>query len=189
MLKGLSYRPTGAIVAAATASLPEQIGGERNWDYRYAWIRDASFTMQALYVGTCPDEVTDFVSFMTSSSRRRRGRRRCRSCTGSAGSAICSERVLAAPRGWRGLAPGADRQRRLGQMQLDVYGELLDALHLYREPLGELHPEIQRFAAALAETRARSLAEPDAGIWEMRGEPRHSPLLEGVTAGWRSTAP
>src|SRR5439155_798427 len=68
VLKGLTYRPTGAIVAAPTAGLPETEGGERNWDYRYAWVRDASLTVQALYIGTCTDEAGDFVSFMTSSA-------------------------------------------------------------------------------------------------------------------------
>ncbi|MEO8691114.1 MAG: glycoside hydrolase family 15 protein, partial [Solirubrobacteraceae bacterium] len=174
MLKGLSYRPTGAIVAAATTSLPEQLGGERNWDYRYAWIRDASLTMQALYVGTCPDEVTDFVSFMTSSAGGGAASEDALQIMyGIGGEHDLSERVLPHLRGWRDSRPVRIGNDAWNQTQLDVYGELLDAIHLYRERLGELHPEIQRFAAALADAAAARWAEPDAGMWEMRGEARH----------------
>jgi GH15 family glucan-1,4-alpha-glucosidase len=172
VLKGLSYRPTGAIVAAATASLPETVGGERNWDYRYAWIRDASLTMQALYVGTCPDEVTDFVSFMTSSAGGC-GEDALQIMYGIGGEHDLSERVLPHLRGWRDSRPVRVGNGAWVQTQLDVYGELLDAIHLYRERLGDLRPEIQRFAAALADAAARRWREPDAGMWEMRGAPRH----------------
>ncbi len=68
VLQALSFRPTGAICAAATTSLPETVGGDRNWDYRYSWVRDASFTIEALWVAACPDEVNEFFDFMTTTS-------------------------------------------------------------------------------------------------------------------------
>ena len=173
VLKGLMYRPTGAIVAAPTTSLPEAEGGERNWDYRYAWIRDASLTLEALYIGACPEEAEDFVSFMTSSAGGLAGERSLQIMYGIAGEHDLSERQLPHLRGWRDSAPVRVGNGAWMQTQLDVYGELLSSLHLYREQLGDLHPEIQRFVADLANTAARRWREADAGMWEMRGEPRH----------------
>src|SRR5215211_4199340 len=173
VLKGLTYRPTGAIVAAPTCSLPETVGGERNWDYRYAWIRDASLTLEALYIGTCSDEAENFVSFMTSSAGGRAAERSLQIMYGIAGEHDLSERELPHLRGWRDSAPVRVGNGAWGQTQLDVYGELLNSLYLYRETLGDLHPEIQRFVADLADTAARRWTETDAGMWEMRGEPRH----------------
>jgi GH15 family glucan-1,4-alpha-glucosidase len=174
VLKGLTYRPTGAIVAAPTTSLPETVGGERNWDYRYAWIRDASLTLQALYIGACPDEAVDFVSFMTSSAGGGAGdEHSLQIMYGIAGEHDLSERELSHLRGWRDSRPVRVGNGAWDQTQLDVYGELLDALHRYHEQLGELHPEIQRFVAELADAAARRWHEQDSGMWEMRGEPRH----------------
>jgi GH15 family glucan-1,4-alpha-glucosidase len=174
VLKGLTYRASGAIVAAPTTSLPETVGGERNWDYRYAWIRDSSLTMEALYIGTCSDEAADFVSFMVSSAGGGASEENSLQIMyGITGEHDLSERELPHLRGWRESAPVRVGNGAWGQTQLDVYGEFLITLHLYREQLGELHPEIQRFIADLADTAARRWRETDAGMWEMRGEPRH----------------
>jgi GH15 family glucan-1,4-alpha-glucosidase len=173
VLKGLTYRPTGAIVAAPTTSLPEAVGGERNWDYRYSWIRDSSLALEALYIGACSDEVGEFVSFMTSSAGGRAGEGSLQIMYGIAGEHDLTERELPYLSGWRGSAPVRIGNGAWGQTQLDVYGELLNSLYLYREQLGELHPEIRQFVADLANTAARRWRETGAGMWEMRGEPRH----------------
>jgi GH15 family glucan-1,4-alpha-glucosidase len=174
VLQGMTYRPTGAIVAAVTTSLPEDVGGARNWDYRYSWIRDASLTMQALYIGACPDEVGEFASFMTSSAGGGDGiDRSLQIMYGIGGEHDLSERELPHLRGWRNSRPVRVGNGAWNQRQLDVYGEFLDVTYLYRERLGELHPEIQHFAAQLADAAARNWSHKDAGMWEMRGEPRH----------------
>jgi GH15 family glucan-1,4-alpha-glucosidase len=174
VLKGLTYQPTGAIVAAPTCSLPEGVGGERNWDYRYAWIRDASLTMEALYIGACPDEAVDFVSFMTSAAGGGASEENSLQIMyGIGGEHDLSERELPHLRGWRDSAPVRVGNGAWGQTQLDVYGEFLITLALYEKQLGELHPEIQRFIADLADTAATRWSETDQGMWEMRGDARH----------------
>ena len=133
----------------------------------------ASLTIEALYIGTCSDEAEEFVSFMTSSAGGRAGEGSLQIMYGIGGEHDLSERELPHLRGWRESTPVRVGNGAWDQVQLDVYGELLNSLWLYREKLGDLHPEIQAFVADLADTAARRWMETDSGMWEMRGEPRH----------------
>ena len=166
-----------------TTSLPETVGGERNWDYRYAWIRDASLTLEALYIGACSDEAEDFVSFMTSSAGGRASERSLQIMYGIAGEHDLTERELPHLRGWRDSRPVRVGNGAWGQTQLDVYGELLNSLYLYREQLGDLHTEIQRFAADLANTAARRWREMGRRHVGDARRTAPSPFLQGAVLG------
>lgn len=171
--QALSYQPTGAIVAAATTSLPEQVGGERNWDYRYSWVRDASFTMEALWIAACPDEAQQFFGFMTAAAAHARPDHPLQIMFGIGGEHDLSERVLPQLQGWRGSRPVRVGNGAWDQVQLDVYGEILDAALRLRRQLGSLTPGIRDFLANLADSAARQWRQKDNGIWEIRGEPQH----------------
>ncbi len=173
VLQALSYQPTGAIVAAATTSLLEQVGGSRNWDYRYSWVRDASFTMQALWVAACPDEAHEFFGFMTAAAAHARPQRPLQIMFGVGGEHDLSERELTHLSGWRDSRPVRVGNGAWNQPQLDVYGELLDAAYRLREQLGELEPATRTFLAGLADAAAAQWQQTDNGIWEVRGEPQH----------------
>jgi alpha,alpha-trehalase len=194
VLQALSFQPTGAICAAATTSLPESIGGERNWDYRYTWIRDASFTIEALWVAACPDEANVFFDYITesaTSSLKESGDLQI--MFGIAKESDLNERTLTHLPGWRNSSPVRVGNAAWRQRQLDVYGELLGAVYRLSDrlfdsaerrvgPLAasgqwDTPPEVSRatrlFLVELADTAARRWKEKDSGIWEVRGEPRH----------------
>jgi len=174
VLQALSFQPSGAIVAAATTSLPEGVGGERNWDYRFSWVRDASFTMEALWVAACPDEAVDFFAFMTTAGATSAGaERRLQIMFGIGGEHDLTERILPHLRGWRESRPVRIGNGAWNQQQIDVYGELLGAAHRLADQLTNMDQDTRSFLVGLADTAAVRWRETDQGIWEVRGEPRH----------------
>jgi alpha,alpha-trehalase len=174
VLRGLMFQPSGAIVAAATTSLPEGVGGERNWDYRYSWVRDASFTMEALWVAACPDEANDFFAFMTTAAAAAVGPEApLQIMFGVGAEHDLSERVLPHLRGWRDSRPVRVGNGAWRQQQVDVYGELLDAAHLLADQIGAMDDDMRAFLVGLADSAAVRWRDADQGIWEVRGEPRH----------------
>ncbi|MGZ4590982.1 MAG: glycoside hydrolase family 15 protein [Actinomycetes bacterium] len=173
VLQGLSFQPSGAIVAAATTSLPEGVGGERNWDYRYSWVRDSSFTMEALWVAACPDEADDFFAFMTTAAASSIGPdQSLQIMFGIGGEHDLSERELPHLEGWRDSRPVRVGNGAWEQSQVDVYGELLGAASRLADQLENIDDDTKRFLVACADAAAPSWTQKDQGIWEVRGEPR-----------------
>jgi GH15 family glucan-1,4-alpha-glucosidase len=173
VLQGLTYFPTGAIVAAPTTSLPEVIGGGRNWDYRYTWVRDASFTLEALWVAACPDEAYKFFDFLASATLTQLERGiDMQIMFGIGGEHDLAERELPHLSGWRASRPVRVGNGAWNQRQLDVYGELLNAAYRLQGQIPTLNLVTCHFLADVADAAARYYREPDQGIWEIRGPPQ-----------------
>ncbi|VVE34531.1 glycoside hydrolase family 15 protein [Pandoraea commovens] len=171
VLKALTFVPTGGVVAAPTTSLPEQLGGERNWDYRYCWLRDATLTLQALMLGGYYTEANDWSHWLVRAVAGAPSQ--VQIMYGLSGERRLPEWEVDWLPGYEGAKPVRVGNGAVGQLQLDVYGEVMDALHQSR--LGGLPPvdatwEVQTKLVAHLETVWR---EPDEGIWEVRGGRQH----------------
>jgi alpha,alpha-trehalase len=174
VLQGLTFQPTGAIVAAPTTSLPESVGGVRNWDYRYTWVRDASMTLDALWVAACPDEAHRFLAWMAEAmATQLREGDDLQIIFGVGGEHDLSERTMDHLSGWRNSRPVRIGNGAWHQRQLDIYGELLGAVHRLAGDLSLLDSHTRTLLIAAADMAARRWQEPDQGIWEIRGAPRH----------------
>jgi GH15 family glucan-1,4-alpha-glucosidase len=176
VLQGLTYAPSGAVVAAATTSLPETMGGGLNWDYRYAWLRDLSLTMRSLWIAACPAEPTRLFGWLAGSTGHL-GTELVQIMYGVEGERNLHEHRLEHLRGYRDSAPVRVGNDAWKQKQLDVMGEVLDAASLLADNLAEdggpFESGTQELLIALADRAASAWHEPDAGMWEARGEERH----------------
>jgi pentatricopeptide repeat protein len=171
-LKLLTYKPTGAVVAAATTSLPEQLGGERNWDYRYTWIRDAAFSLYALLRLGFTEEAGSFMDWLTD---------RFRDCEtdrpsgplqimyGIDGRADLDEIVLDHLEGYEGSSPVRIGNGAAQQLQLDIYGELIDSIYLYNKYGEPIHHGAWNDVRRMVEWVSDNWELVDEGVWETRG--------------------
>ncbi|HWT25108.1 MAG TPA: glycoside hydrolase family 15 protein [Solirubrobacteraceae bacterium] len=170
-LKGLTYAPTGGIAAAATTSLPETPGGERNWDYRYSWIRDSTFALWGLYTLGFDWEANDFFYFVADVTEAEEGRLQI--MYGIDGRADLPERTLDHLSGYENARPVRVGNAAHSQHQHDVWGAVLDSLYLHTRSRDHLPERFWPMLITQVETAAANWREPDYGIWEVRGEPKH----------------
>lgn len=171
VLKGLTYAPTGAIVAAATTSLPEAPGGERNWDYRFSWVRDSSFAARSLERLGCNAEAAAFEDFIERTTAG--GANELQLMYGVDGRRYLEEQELDWLEGYRGARPVRIGNAAHRQTQLDIYGELLEVAWRGHRRGRSPDDDLWRFLGRLIDNVTARWAEPDHGIWEVRGEPRH----------------
>ncbi len=180
-LKGLTYGPTGGIVAAATTSLPESLGGVRNWDYRYCWVRDAAFTLETLIESGLREEARSWLAWL---GRVAAGDPdQLQIMYGPAGERRLTEMEVDWLPGYEGSSPVRIGNAASGQFQLDVYGELMDAIDRARSYGIAVHPVIWRIQMAIMGFLVDHWSDPDDGIWEVRGPRRqftHSKVMAWV---------
>jgi len=171
ILKALTYAPTGAVVAAGTTSLPEWIGGERNWDYRFTWLRDATLTLSSLVLLGSLGEAAAFKGWL---ERTGAGHPEdLQIMYRVTGERLLPEVELTHLAGHRRSKPVRIGNGAAGQLQLDSYGQLMEAAHLFARAGGELTSSNSDFLSQVADLTVERWRRPDQGIWEIRDEPRH----------------
>ena len=170
-LKALTYKPTGGLVAAATTSLPEQPGGVRNWDYRYCWLRDATFTLNALLLAGYNEEATAWREWLLRAAAGSPGDLQI--VYGVTGVRRLDEVELPWLPGYEASKPVRIGNAASSQFQLDVYGEVMDCLHLARAADLDPHPDAWKVQIALLKFLETHWDRPDDGLWEVRGPPQH----------------
>jgi GH15 family glucan-1,4-alpha-glucosidase len=169
-LKGLTYAPTGALLAAATTSLPETPHGERNWDYRYAWVRDSTFALWGLYTLGFDREANDFFYFIADGCKDGQD---LQIMYGVGGERELTESSLPHLSGYEGAVPIRTGNGAFNQQQHDVWGAVLDSVYLHARSREQLPESLWPVLKRQVDAAAHNWEKPDRGIWEVRGEPQH----------------